>query len=222
MSAYGSRLILKQFILGEKSSLSTIRQVSARKNSVSSRITKCTSKNSRIEPLFALSSIILITASYHDIAREKIDTCCESHKDENIGLKDKEKLSSPCCCASPSIDNSEQGEIPSPNIPSYISENFREALGASLDHGIPLSKEARQGILSEGTFPVEIAKVTLAPDVPPPIKRSYPVHLIVDMVSINKKLRVSGSKKYEFWPFGFYDHEDGSKVKVGIPGPMIR
>ena len=42
------------------------------------------------------------------------------------------------------------------------------------------------------------------------------------MVSINKKLRVSGSKKYEFWPFGFYDHEDGSKVKVGIPGPMIR
>lgn len=107
------------------------------------------------------------------------------------------------------------------DIPSYIPELFRDTLGGSLNHRTTLTDETKRSLSAELQYPVERAVVTMAPKVPPPITRSHPVRLVVDVFSINKKMRVSGSKKYEWWPFGFCDETQG-KIKYCIPGPFIR
>lgn len=57
----------------------------------------------------------------------------------------------------------------------------------------------------------EVAQLTFAPHVPPPINRNYPVHLLVDMDVVVKELEIDSNHTYEFWTFN-----------GGIPGPFIR
>ena len=107
------------------------------------------------------------------------------------------------------------------DVPSYIAEFARRDLGNSLNRHAPLGAEAQNILKSESQYPLLRAELTQAPNVPPPCNRNYPVHLVVDLMTVNKKMRVQGSKTYEFWPFAFLDQQEG-KVKYGVPGPFIR
>lgn len=60
-------------------------------------------------------------------------------------------------------------------------------------------------------LPVELAQLTYAPEVPPPIKRRYPVLLRVDITYDSWVAPLTRKWKYEFW--GFNGH---------CPGPFIR
>jgi len=88
------------------------------------------------------------------------------------------------------------------HIPDYVPAHFKGELGGSLDHTARISREATYLLRSEAQYPVEKAVMTLAPDVPPPIRRQHPVHLVAEIYCTNKKMRISGSTKYEYWPFG--------------------
>lgn len=60
-------------------------------------------------------------------------------------------------------------------------------------------------------LPEEKAVLTFAPEVPPPIKRKFPVKLRVDMDVQIKEMPIDELYKYEFWTFS-----------GGVPGPFIR
>jgi plastocyanin len=106
-------------------------------------------------------------------------------------------------------------------LPPYVPKHFKDDLDNALDHKAELGENAKFGLASHSIYPFERAHVTLAPDVPPPIKRDHPVTLVVDMVTTNKQMNVIGNTKYEYWPFGYYDERE-RKNKYGVPGPFIR
>ena len=62
-----------------------------------------------------------------------------------------------------------------------------------------------------GQAPVEIAKLTYAPEVPPVIERSREARVIVNLETNEQVGRLADGVEYTFWTFG------GS-----VPGPMIR
>lgn len=70
---------------------------------------------------------------------------------------------------------------------------------------------ALEPIEAHKNLPVELAKLTFAPEVPPPITRRHPVLLRVDMTYDAWVAPLTRKWKYEFW--GFNGH---------CPGPFIR
>lgn len=61
------------------------------------------------------------------------------------------------------------------------------------------------------SLPVELAKLTIAPEVPPPITRRHPALLVVNMTCDAVTSYITRKFKYDFWAF------NGS-----VPGPFIR
>ena len=61
------------------------------------------------------------------------------------------------------------------------------------------------------SLPVEEAKLTFAPEVPPPMTRSYPAIVRLKLEGGMKEMPISDQISYTFWTFN--DH---------VPGPMIR
>ena len=57
----------------------------------------------------------------------------------------------------------------------------------------------------------ERARLTFAPEVPPPIARTKPAVVVVEIEAIEKKAALSEGVEYEFWTFGGQ-----------VPGPFIR
>ena len=57
----------------------------------------------------------------------------------------------------------------------------------------------------------EVAQLTFAPQVPPPIARNQPAVVVVELEAIEKRGKLSDGVEYEFWTF------NGS-----VPGPFIR
>jgi FtsP/CotA-like multicopper oxidase with cupredoxin domain len=57
----------------------------------------------------------------------------------------------------------------------------------------------------------EVAQLSFAPDVPPPITRNYPVKMIVNMTSEVTEIQLDPVYKYRAWTFN--EH---------VPGPFIR
>lgn len=119
-----------------------------------------------------------------------------------------------------SINSDNDDEDPK-DIPPYVDRMHASTLGGALDHRVALKDEAKYLLLSEDVYPVEHAKLTFAPNVPPPIKRRHPAKVVADIVCKNKKISVSPGTKFEFWPFGFHDEKTG-KLKLDVPGPIIR
>jgi len=64
---------------------------------------------------------------------------------------------------------------------------------------------------SEEIVGQEVATVTQAPEVPPPITRTHPTKVIVNLEVIEKTMRLADSVEYTMWTFG------GS-----VPGSFIR
>ncbi len=60
-------------------------------------------------------------------------------------------------------------------------------------------------------LPVEVAVLTHAPQVPPPITRKYPAHVVVNMDVVEFTARLADGVEYTFWGFG-----------KSVPGPFIR
>ena len=60
-------------------------------------------------------------------------------------------------------------------------------------------------------LPIEEAILTAAPSVPPPIKRDYPVKLVVKLDADLAQLQLTKERKYRAWAFN-----------RTIPGPFIR
>lgn len=58
---------------------------------------------------------------------------------------------------------------------------------------------------------VEVAQLTAAPNVPPPIKRKHATKVIVNLEVVEKTMRLADGVEYEFWTFG------GT-----VPGSFIR
>jgi nitrite reductase (NO-forming) len=56
--------------------------------------------------------------------------------------------------------------------------------------------------LTHAALPVEEAVLTVAPQVPPPIKRDYPAKLIVNLETVESVGRLSDGVEYTFWSFG--------------------
>jgi nitrite reductase (NO-forming) len=56
--------------------------------------------------------------------------------------------------------------------------------------------------LAHATLPVEEAVLTVAPQVPPPIKRDYSAKLIVNLETVESVGRLSDGVEYTFWSFG--------------------
>ena len=139
---------------------------------------------------------------------DKKDCCSKKKKEEKSRTSNDDN------------DDEEEGDNTN-DIPSYIAEWARKDLGNSLNRHAPLGTEARNILRTEAQYPLQRADLTMAPRVPPPCNRNYPVHLVVDLMTVNKKMRVQGSKTYEFWPFAFLDQHDG-RVKYSVPGPFIR
>jgi copper-containing nitrite reductase len=65
--------------------------------------------------------------------------------------------------------------------------------------------------VSAELLPVEIAKLTVFPFVPPPIERRHPVRLVVSLESSIETVQVSQTKKMDVWTFNKQS-----------PGPFIR
>jgi FtsP/CotA-like multicopper oxidase with cupredoxin domain len=63
----------------------------------------------------------------------------------------------------------------------------------------------------DDSLPVETALITCAPKVPPPITRSQPARVLVNIETLVKTLPVDELNTYEFWTFG-----------GNIPGPFVR
>ena len=57
----------------------------------------------------------------------------------------------------------------------------------------------------------EIASLSLAPMVPPPITRNHPTKVIVNLTTIERVMRLADSTQYMFWTFG-----------AAVPGNFIR
>lgn len=92
--------------------------------------------------------------------------------------------------------------------------------GASLKllHTLDSDDHDKDGQLKElESFPpydsllIEEAKLTTPPNVPPPIKRSYPVRLVVKLESQIASLPLRNGQKYRAWAFN-----------RSVPGPFIR
>lgn len=77
---------------------------------------------------------------------------------------------------------------------------FSSVTSAAVDQKLDVSK-----------LPVEEAKITYAPEVPPPITRKKPARVKVNLETKEVKKRLADGVEYTFWTFG------GS-----VPGPMIR
>lgn len=56
--------------------------------------------------------------------------------------------------------------------------------------------------MSVAKLPIVQAVLTHAPNVPPPITRSYPAKVVVNMETIEKVMRMSDGVDYMFWTFG--------------------
>ncbi len=67
-------------------------------------------------------------------------------------------------------------------------------------------KQSEDKIIGE-----EIAVLTFAPDVPPPINRNHPTKMIVNLEVIEKEMEMMDGVKYNFWTFGGQ-----------VPGKFIR
>ena len=143
----------------------------------------------------------------------------EDEKDQKAKDDDEQKVLSSSSSSTPGSSPDEDDYL---MIPPYVASHFKEDLGGALNRNpTRISEEAKLGLASEAVYPIHKAEVTLAPNVPPPIKRNHPVHLVVDMVTTNKQMNIVGNTKYEYWPFGYYDYLE-RKNKYGIPGPFIR
>ena len=57
----------------------------------------------------------------------------------------------------------------------------------------------------------EIATLSLAPMVPPPITRDHPTKVVVNLITVEKIMRLADSTQYMFWTFG-----------GAVPGNFIR
>lgn len=84
-----------------------------------------------------------------------------------------------------------------------IKQTLPKLLGATL---LVLS-----GIASAAELPVEIAVLTAAPNVPPPITRDHPVKMVVNLDTTEEVGRIADGVEYTFWTFG------GT-----VPGSFIR
>lgn len=62
-----------------------------------------------------------------------------------------------------------------------------------------------------GNLPVVEAKLTHAPEVPPPIDRKTPARVVVKMETVEKVMRMADGVDYQFWTFG-----------GRVPGQFIR
>lgn len=116
------------------------------------------------------------------------------------------------------------GEEDDDRVPQYVPERFAKDLGGALSHHLTHRVDHPGAIhlmRNESQYPIEKAQLTMPPFVPPRITRQHPVRLVVDFCTTNKKMRVSESNKYEFWPFGFFDEKE-QKYRYAIPGPFIR
>ncbi len=67
------------------------------------------------------------------------------------------------------------------------------------------------GLLSTGNAHAEKAKLTTAPNVPPPIKRTAPAKVVIEFEAKEYVGDLADGKKYKFWSF------NGT-----VPGPMAR
>lgn len=63
----------------------------------------------------------------------------------------------------------------------------------------------------EGVSGQEIAQLSLAPMVPPPLTRDHPTKVIVNLTTIERVMRLADSTQYMFWTFG-----------AAVPGNFIR
>jgi nitrite reductase (NO-forming) len=61
------------------------------------------------------------------------------------------------------------------------------------------------------SLPIEQAILTAPPQVPPPISRDYAAHVVVELETVEKVMRLADGVEYRFWTFG------GS-----VPGSFIR
>lgn len=158
-----------------------------------------------------------------DVAQAEKGHCmhCRSNEEEEGVFQENNKASDSKVLSSSPEEEEEEDDDGIDHLPPYVPPHFKEDVGMALDHKARISEVAKYGLASEAVYPIERATVTLAPEVPPPIKRNHPVHLVVDMVATNRKLNVIGNTKYEFWPFGYYDYRE-RKNKYGVPGPFIR
>lgn len=72
-------------------------------------------------------------------------------------------------------------------------------------------KKEEKYSVAVGDLPIEEAILTAAPFVPPPIKRDYPVKLVVKLDADLAQLQLTKERKYRAWAF--------NRI---IPGPFIR
>jgi nitrite reductase (NO-forming) len=69
--------------------------------------------------------------------------------------------------------------------------------------------------LAESELPVEKAVLTSAPQVPPPITRDHPAHVIVNLETIEKVGKMSDGVDYTYWTFGGTVPGSFIRVRVG-------
>lgn len=74
-----------------------------------------------------------------------------------------------------------------------------------------LNNENKAAKIDIESLPKETAKLTHAPEVPPPITRKHPARVKVDLETTEVVKRLADGVEYTFWTFG------GT-----VPGPMIR
>ena len=93
------------------------------------------------------------------------------------------------------------------------SSDFRSPCSRATGAG--RGKDGRQTVNlrqpSEDVSGQEVAVLTHAPDVPPPITRTHPTKVIVNLEVVEKTLRLADSVEYTAWTFG-----------GAVPGSFIR
>jgi nitrite reductase (NO-forming) len=92
-----------------------------------------------------------------------------------------------------------------------MEKNFKKYVGGFFLIAFAVAALVIMGIPSGGYAAEEKAVLTTAPQVPPPIKRTAPAKVIVEMETKEVKGTLADGVEYEFWTF------NGT-----VPGPFIR
>lgn len=156
----------------------------------------------------AASMLLLapVLAMCHDGKKE---ACCDDHAHDHAPKakgKDKDKKGKPE--PKPNAHNRDHCATHGTGLAHC---KFKEA-DANPSDLVPAQTVTRtKGREEHDRLPIVQADLAYAPNVPPPIKRNYPVRLVVDMTTDIVQSPIDDSYDFEFWTFD-----------RTVPGPFIR
>lgn len=97
------------------------------------------------------------------------------------------------------------------NINKFSQIFFSLVIAVTIFYSCKNSGNGTSSDTDEKVSGQEIASLSLAPMVPPPISRNHPTKVIINLTTIERVMKLADSTQYMFWTFG-----------AAVPGNFIR